>query len=128
MSQKPRTPRKTYRIDVTMNSKPGESFGKPLMDTLNQAVYGGLESDNPSRYYRISGIETNYYLRYMSSPDPPEPEQFVDHIGCLVQYLEQEGGDWSVSGFLDTMRGSPGWLLHSSNEVWFHDMRLHGFR
>jgi hypothetical protein len=89
---------------------PGKSFGIELMSKLSRALYGDWDPKNNGHFYRISGIETWYYLRYMSTSNPPNPEAVVEHIRCLVDYLDHTPGKLCVVDFVRFVRANSGWV------------------
>jgi hypothetical protein len=88
---------------------PGGGFGEPLMGTLSRALHGDWDAAYPAHFYRIFGIETSYYVKYVLTSNPPNPEDVVEHIRCLVEYLESAEGNFLVVDFVRFMRDKSGW-------------------
>lgn len=97
-------------LEALYGAQVGQHFGEALMRTLSEAIYTDIGPETRGLFNHVAGIEKSYYMDHWLTENPPNPQQFIGHLSCLVGYLERTEGPLPLEEFLELVRGQPGWV------------------
>jgi hypothetical protein len=93
-----------------MGNTSGPPWGNDVMKPLCEALY--TEPFNENHMNHLECIATSYDTLSYCDKAIKTSDDYINRIRCLVDFLEQDGGNGTVAEFLNVARTQiPGWVL-----------------